>query len=68
MDLAGANIAPINLINFLVVTVVMVTQMLIGIYGFYAIRTFEKYTVPVAAAAIMVLMSILARTRPGVVI
>src|SRR4029079_12110625 len=32
----------------------------------YAIRTFEKYTVPVTAA-IMVLMSILAWSRPGVV-
>jgi len=54
------------LTNFVVVTVVMVIQVLIGIYGFYAIRTFEKYTVPVTAA-IMVVMSILAWTRPGVV-
>ncbi len=54
------------LTNFVVVTVVMVIQVLIGLYGFYAIRTFEKYTVPVTAA-IMVLMSILAWTRPGVV-
>ena len=54
------------LTNFSVVTVVMVVQVLIGLYGFYAIRTFEKYTVPVTAA-IMVLMSILAWTRPGVV-
>ncbi|PWU17719.1 MAG: cytosine permease [Candidatus Rokuibacteriota bacterium] len=52
--------------NLVVVTVVMALQVLIGIYGFYAIRTFEKYTVPVTAA-IMVLMSILAWTRPGVV-
>jgi purine-cytosine permease-like protein len=36
------------------------------VYGFYAIRTFEKYTVPVTIV-IMVLMSILAWTRPGVV-
>jgi NCS1 nucleoside transporter family len=54
------------LTNLVVVTVVMVLQVLIGIYGFYAIRTFEKYTVPVTAG-IMVLMSILAWTRPGVV-
>src|SRR5262245_26939419 len=54
------------LTNLVVVTVVMVVQVLIGIYGFYAIRTFEKYTVPVTAA-IMVLMSILAWTQPGVV-
>jgi len=54
------------LINFVVATVVMVIQVLIGVYGFYAIRTFEKYTVPVTAV-IMVLMSILAWSRPGVV-
>ena len=52
--------------NLVVATVVMVIQVLIGVYGFYAIRTFEKYTVPVTAA-IMVLMSILAWGRPGVV-
>src|SRR5258708_4673003 len=33
------------LANFVVVTVVMVIQVLIGIYGFYALRTFAKYTV-----------------------
>src|SRR5262249_12895372 len=54
------------LANLVVATVVMVIQVLIGLYGFYAIRTFEKYTVPVTAA-IMVLMSILAWSRPGVV-
>lgn len=54
------------LTNFIVVTVLMVIQVLIGIYGFYAIRTFEKYTVPVTAL-IMLLMSILAWSRPGVV-
>jgi purine-cytosine permease-like protein len=52
--------------NLVVATVVMVIQVLIGIYGFYAIRTFEKYTVPFTAA-IMVLMSILAWSRPGIV-
>src|SRR4030088_2457920 len=46
--------------------VVVGIQVLIGIYGFYAIRTFEKYTVPVTAV-IMALMSVLAWTRPGVV-
>jgi NCS1 nucleoside transporter family len=54
------------LTNFLVVTVVMVVQVLIGIYGFYAIRTFEKYTVPITVV-LMALMSYLAWTRPGVV-
>jgi NCS1 nucleoside transporter family len=54
------------LTNFAVVTVVMVVQVLIGIYGFYAIRTFEKYTVPITVV-LMALMSYLAWTRPGVV-
>src|ERR1700736_3047028 len=51
---------------FIVITVVMVVQVVIGIYGFYAIRTFEKYTVPLTAA-VMVLMSVLAWSQPGVV-
>ena len=54
------------LVEILVITLVMVLQVSIGVYGFYAIRTFEKYTVPVTVA-IMVLMSALAWTRPGVV-
>jgi NCS1 nucleoside transporter family len=54
------------LIEILIITLVMAVQVLIGVYGFYAIRTFEKYTVP-PTIAIMVLMSVLAWTRPGVV-
>src|SRR5258705_571439 len=54
------------LTNFFVVSVVMVVQVLIGISGFYPIRTFEKYTVPITAV-IMALMCVLAWTRPGVV-
>src|SRR6516164_7944557 len=52
--------------NLVVTTLIMLLQVGIGVYGFYAIRTFEKYTVPVTAV-IMVLMSVLAWTRPGVV-
>jgi NCS1 nucleoside transporter family len=52
--------------NMVVITIVVVLQMLIGTYGFYAIRTFEKYTVPVTVA-IMALMSFLAWSQPGVV-
>jgi len=52
--------------SMVVVTVVVLLQMLIGVYGFYAIRTFEKYTVPITVA-IMVLMSALAWSQPGVV-
>lgn len=54
------------LTTFVVMTLVMVVQVVIGIYGFYAIRTFEKYTVPVTIA-IMALMSALAWSQPGVV-
>src|SRR5205814_2858418 len=60
------GIADTWMTNFIVITVVMVLQVLIGVYGFYAIRTFEKYTVPVTAV-IMLLMSVLAWTQPGVV-
>jgi len=34
------------LIEIVIITLVMAAQVLIGVYGFYAIRTFEKYTVP----------------------
>jgi len=53
-------------VRFVIVTVIMAIQVGIGVYGFYLIRTFEKYTVPVTIA-IMTLMSFLAWTRPGVV-
>jgi NCS1 nucleoside transporter family len=60
------GVADTWLTNLVVVSVVMVLQVLIGVYGFYAIRTFEKYTVP-PTAAVMVLMSVLAWSRPGIV-
>src|SRR5215510_12853419 len=60
------GIADSVMTNMVVISVVVLLQMLIGVYGFYAIRTFEKYTVPVTVA-IMVLMSILAWSQPGVV-
>src|SRR5436190_13729471 len=43
----------------------MAVQVVIAIYGFYLIRTFEKYTVPVAAL-IMAVMSVLAVTKSDV--
>src|SRR5882757_1294220 len=52
--------------NLIVITLIMALQVGIGVYGFYAIRTFEKYTVPVTVV-IMALMSVLAWSRPGVV-
>ena len=51
-------------VKFIVVTVIMIIQVGIGVYGFYLIRSFEKYTVPVVFG-IMGLMSILAWTRHG---
>jgi nucleobase:cation symporter-1, NCS1 family len=45
--------------RYFVGLVVMVIQVAIAIWGFYLIRTFEKYTVPVTAA-IMVAMTALA--------
>ena len=53
-------------VKFIVVTVIMIIQVGIGVYGFYLIRSFEKYTVPVVFG-IMALMSILAWTRHGIV-
>ncbi|HWX31810.1 MAG TPA: cytosine permease [Steroidobacteraceae bacterium] len=64
--LSQFGIAESLLTIFIVITLVMVIQVVIGIYGFYAIRTFEKYTVPVTVV-IMVLMSVLAWSQPGVV-
>src|SRR5437660_885229 len=52
--------------NIIVITIIMVIQVGIGVYGFYAIRTFEKYTVPVTVL-IMLIMSVMAWSQPGVV-
>jgi NCS1 nucleoside transporter family len=60
------GIADTWLPNVIVITLIMVIQVAIGVYGFYAIRTFEKYTVPVTIV-IMVIMSVMAWTQPGVV-
>jgi NCS1 nucleoside transporter family len=60
------GIADTWLPNVVVITLVMAIQVAIGVYGFYAIRTFEKYTVPVTVV-IMVIMSAMAWTQPGVV-
>jgi NCS1 nucleoside transporter family len=45
---------------------IMVTQLVIGTLGFYAIRTFEKWTVPVLAV-VMVVMTVLAFSKGHVV-
>jgi purine-cytosine permease-like protein len=45
---------------------IMVVQVVIAIVGFYLIQAFEKYTVPIAAAIVLV-MSILAWTKIDIV-
>jgi NCS1 nucleoside transporter family len=55
-----------GVLDFIVVTVIMAIQIAIGVYGFYVISVFEKFTVPVTAG-ISVLMTVLALTRHGVV-
>ena len=52
--------------NLIVISVIMAIQVGIGVYGFYAIRTFEKYTVPVTIL-VMLVMSVAAWSQPGVV-
>ena len=49
-----------------VAAAIMVIQLVIGTLGFYAIRTFEKWTVPVLAA-VMALMTVLAFSKGHVV-
>jgi NCS1 nucleoside transporter family len=60
------NVEDTFFVKFVVVTILMALQVGIGVYGFYLIRTFEKYTVPVTLG-IMLVMSFLAWSREGVV-
>jgi purine-cytosine permease-like protein len=45
---------------------IMIIQLIIGTLGFYAIRTFEKWTVPVLAA-VMAVMTVLAFSKGHIV-
>lgn len=49
-----------------VAAVIMVVQLTIGTLGFYAIRTFEKWTVP-ALGAVMAVMTVLAFSNGHIV-
>jgi hypothetical protein len=49
-------------LEYLVAAVIMIVQLGLALYGFYAIRTFEKYTVP-ATVAVMAVMSVLALSQ-----
>ncbi|WP_049562661.1 purine-cytosine permease family protein [Nonomuraea sp. SBT364] len=46
-------------LKYLVAAIIMGGQLFLALYGFYAIRTFEKYTVP-ATVLIMAIMTVLA--------
>jgi len=50
--------------KYVVAVFIMLAQILIGIWGFYAIRTFEKYTVPVVGV-VMLIMTGLAVAKVG---
>lgn len=64
LDLVLAILAQLGVrggtgLKYLVAAVIMGVQLVLALYGFYAIRTFEKYTVP-ATVALMALMTVLA--------
>jgi purine-cytosine permease-like protein len=52
--------------EYSVAAVIMFIQLIIGTLGFYAIRTFEKWTVPVFAA-VMAVMTVLAFSKGHIV-
>jgi NCS1 family nucleobase:cation symporter-1 len=52
-------------LRYVVAAAIMLTQLGLALYGFYAIRTFEKYTVP-ATAVVMVVMTVVAVPQVGI--
>jgi nucleobase:cation symporter-1, NCS1 family len=52
--------------EYSVAAVIMIIQLVIGTLGFYAIRTFEKWTVPVLGA-VMAVMTVLAFSKEHIV-
>jgi nucleobase:cation symporter-1, NCS1 family len=55
-----------HVIEYTVAALIMILQIMVGTLGFYAIRTFEKWTVPVLAA-IMAVMTVLAFVKGHIV-
>jgi purine-cytosine permease-like protein len=53
-------------VEYSVAAVIMIIQLIIGTLGFYAIRTFEKWTVPVLGA-VMAVMTVLAFSKGQIV-
>ena len=51
-------------LRYVVAVLIMFTQLALALYGFYAIRTFEKYTVP-ATAVVMAVMTVVALSQVG---
>jgi NCS1 nucleoside transporter family len=69
LDLALGVLAELGLhggtgLRYVVAAVIMLTQLGLALYGFYAIRTFEKYTVP-ATAIVMAVMTAVALSQVG---
>jgi nucleobase:cation symporter-1, NCS1 family len=67
LDLALAVLGELGItggsgLKVAVAVLIMVIQLALALYGFYAIRTFEKYTVP-ATAVVMVVMTVLALSQ-----
>ncbi|MFG1817639.1 purine-cytosine permease family protein [Kribbella sp. NPDC049174] len=67
LDLALAVLGELGItggsgLKVAVAVAIMVIQLGLALYGFYAIRTFEKYTVP-ATAIVMVVMTVLALSQ-----
>lgn len=52
-------------LKYVVAFAIMAVQVLVAVWGFYAIRTFEKWTVPVTAL-IMGVMTVLALTQTDI--
>jgi NCS1 family nucleobase:cation symporter-1 len=49
-------------LEYVVAAAIMLVQLALALYGFYAIRTFEKYTVPLTVL-VMAIMTVLALSR-----
>ncbi|WP_066956868.1 purine-cytosine permease family protein [Streptomyces lushanensis] len=51
-----------TVLRYVVAAVIMMAQLGLAVFGFYAIRAFEKYTVP-ATALVMAVMTVIAVTQ-----
>ena len=69
LDLALGVLAELGIeggtaLRYGVAALIMLAQLGLALYGFYAIRTFEKYTVP-ATAVVMAVMTVVALSQVG---